>query len=76
VLGSVAAGLRGDAAYGDACAEVTVVEITAGEMDGQTVLMQDCPQYHGRGAVDLVDDGRKVWGAQCPECHGLRVVPY
>jgi cytochrome c5 len=49
------------------------VEITAVEMDGQTVLMQDCPQCHGRGAVDLVDDGRKVWGAQCPECHGLRV---
>jgi hypothetical protein len=25
------------------CAEVTVVEITAAEMDGQTVPMQDCP---------------------------------
>jgi hypothetical protein len=29
------------------------VEITAVEMDGQAVLMQDCP-----------------------ECHGLRVMPY
>jgi len=27
------------------------VEIMAVEMDGQTVLMQDCPQCHGRGAV-------------------------
>lgn len=58
------------------CAEVTVVEITAAEMDRQTVLMQDCPQGHGRGGVDLVDDGRKVWGAQRPEYDGLRVVPY
>jgi hypothetical protein len=41
VLGSAAAGLRGDAASGGMCAEVTVVEITAVEMDGQTVLMQD-----------------------------------
>jgi hypothetical protein len=38
--------------------------------------MQDCPGCRGRGAVDLVDNGRKVWGAQCPECHGQRVVPY
>jgi DnaJ-class molecular chaperone len=38
--------------------------------------MQDCPQCHGRGAVDLADPGRKVRGAQCPGCHGLRVVPY
>jgi DnaJ-class molecular chaperone len=58
------------------CAEVTVVEITAVEMDGQTVPMQDCPRCHGRGAVDLADAGWKVRGAQCPECHGLRVVPY
>jgi hypothetical protein len=27
-------------------------------------------------AVDLVENGRKVCGAQCPECHGRRVVPY
>ena len=52
------------------------MEITAVEMDGQTVPMQDCPECRGRGGVDLVDNGRKVWEAQCPECHGLRVVPY
>ena len=40
------------------------------------MLMQECPECRGRGGVDLVDNGRKVWEAQCPECHGLRVVPY
>lgn len=50
--------------------------ITAVEMDGQTVPVQDGPRCRGRGAVDLVDNGRKVCGrARCPECHGLRVVP-
>jgi len=47
--------------------EVTVVEITAVEMNGQTMLMQTCPECRGRGAVDLVNNGRKIWGAQCPE---------
>ena len=42
------------------------MEVTAVEMDGQTVLMQDCPQCHGRGAVDLVKNGRKVWGGTVP----------
>lgn len=53
-----------------------MVEITAVEMNGQTVLMHDCPECRGRGAVDLLHNGRKVWGAQCPQCQGLRVVPY
>jgi DnaJ-class molecular chaperone len=52
------------------------MEITAVEMDGQMMLMRDCPECHGRGAVDLVENGRSVWGAQCPECPGRREVPY
>ena len=68
--------MREDAADHAAHSEVTAVEITAVDMDGQTVLMQDCPECRGRGAVVLVGKGRKVWSARCPECHELRVVPY
>ena len=57
------------------CTEVTVVEITAVEMDGQAVLMQGRPGCRGGGAVDLVEKSARC-GACSALCHRLRVVPY
>ncbi len=52
------------------------MEITAVEMDGQMVLVQDCRSATAVARWTWWRTAGRVWGAQCPACHGLRVAPY
>ena len=56
------------------CAEVTALEITAVDVDRQKLLMRDCRECRGRGAVDLVDNLRKVWVRSARNATGAGVV--